>query len=95
VIHESRGDGVISNLKNSLSMRDNLAMDDRQIERIRGWQIATACARHGSKSWWAWGKMGQIQGSSPLSEPYSDVWIQYGATREEASRKLKEELGLS
>jgi hypothetical protein len=69
-------------------------MDAILIERIQGWQIATARARHGLRRWWAWGKMGSIQGDSPLTEPGSHVWCEFGDSREEASRKLKQELGL-
>jgi hypothetical protein len=66
-----------------------------QIKSARdGWNIASARAPAGSRSWWAWGKWGLIQGGCPLSET-GRVWAQHAETREEALRLLKEELGLA
>lgn len=65
-----------------------------QIERMQGWCIASARAPAGTRSWWAWGKMGLIRGGCPLSEPGRHVWAQHAATREEAVQRLKTELGL-
>ena len=67
--------------------------DFLEIERIDDWQIASAQAPTGR--WWAWAKMGQIQGQCPLSEPGNYVWANFGETREEALGKTKEELGLN
>ena len=55
-------------------------------------QIATG---RGESGFWAWGKMGLIQTDSPLKEPGSHVWFNFGKTREEAKTRLLNELGLT
>lgn len=64
-----------------------------QIERVNGWQIATAIGATGH--FVSWGKMGPILGTSPLDEPGEYVWFNFGETREDAAMALKMELGLN
>lgn len=66
---------------------------DLIVEKVSGWQIASARAYSGA--FWSWGKMGTIMGTSPLNEPGQHVWMERALSREEAVRKLKEELGLT
>jgi hypothetical protein len=42
----------------------------------------------------AWAKMGRIQGINPVDEPGEHVWFNFGQTREDAKRKILNELGL-
>lgn len=68
-------------------------MKERVIERLVGWQIASAPSRIGN-GFVSWAKMGPIQGASPLSEPGAHVWFNFGATRAEAVQNIKRELGI-
>lgn len=62
------------------------------ITRHGAFNVAT---KQGVGGWFiAWAKMGQIQGSDPLSEPGSHVWFNFGRTQDEAKGKLLAELGL-
>ncbi len=64
-----------------------------QIEKSRhgDFEVATVPSKSG---FYAWGKMGAIQGNGPTSEPGGPVWYQFGASRKEARDKLLSELGL-
>lgn len=69
-------------------------MLEREIEQCGDFQIATARAKFGTKTWWAWAKMGIIQSDRPLKEPGEHVWFDFGSTRQDAAEKIKRELGL-
>lgn len=69
-----------------------MGMSGIVITQVRDWQVASR--RLGSR-FYAWAKMGKIQGDSPMTEPGCNVYFNSAETREEATRLVLDELGLS
>ena len=68
-------------------------MQEVQVSTHGGWQVATA--RGASGGFVAWAKMGLIQSDCPIKEPGQHVWINFGATRDEARNRVLAEVGLT
>jgi hypothetical protein len=66
----------------------------RRVTRHGDLSIATMPSRNGG-GFVAWAKFGDIVGMSPIDEPGRSVWVDHGATRDEARCKLLAELGLA
>lgn len=63
------------------------------IQKKGAWSVATKPCVNGS-GFMAWAKMGQIVGSDPIDEPGAHVWFDFGPTREAASAKVLQQIGL-
>jgi hypothetical protein len=68
-------------------------MRERIVERSGSWHIATAIGASGR--FVSWAKMGPITGDGPLTEPGYHVWFNFGATRDDAVKAIKQELGIA
>lgn len=66
-------------------------MKDVEVTTHGDFQVATA---RGQSGFAAWAKMGKIQTDCPIKEPGAHVWFNFGSTREEAQRRILDELGL-
>jgi hypothetical protein len=66
-------------------------MKNVEVTRHGDFFVATA---EGDDGFTAWAKMGMIQTDCPVKEPGTHVWFNFGRTREEAKRRILDELGL-
>ena len=67
------------------------SMKDVEVTTHGDFQVATARGENGFTSW---AKMGTIQTDCPIKEPGAHVWFNFGRTREEARRRILDELSL-
>lgn len=67
----------------------------KKVEVTRHGDFEVATAKGEGPGFTAWAKMGRIQTDCPIKEPGTQVWFNFGSTREEAILKILVELGLT